>query len=764
MEESKTSRLRPEGVPLPFRELQEYQQIAVTTILEALNEAVDDLKRDSGRHGVIDPARASRTYFLSGEPGSGKSSVYVSLRAFCENHEAWQRLCKRESEAARARRSEGESEAAGARCSEGESEATGARRSEAQRLLTDIRDKVTWLPPIDLEPCPDFVNFLAAVLVRIEKAVTGQRGGPRRDDTHREYRKPGLLDHVNKNQEVLNQLKRLQSQVALAWNGNLPARGAHIEPDSFAAEVVRAEKARMEINQQVYKALAELTSRSDGPRLFVLPVDDLYLRPALSLQFLRLLRMISVPQLFVLLMGDFDVLDELFYQNMLGQLVRLAGEQTFASSRYQREILPSRARQLSSHALRKLLPPAQRIRLEVPHESPAGFYPRRPGADEKRNLATLLGEVSLGDPWPGVATLKDLLLWKDDVLLEDDEKNGTYPENYPYVGMEVLDTTPRSLADLWFRLQEFTEPGAKEDSTRNETSLLSLVMEQAVEALGEQTFLTEEARRAFETTIDRRGQYMPPRLATKDLRLHTGCAKDRRLLESDVEYYLCWRPEWRMELAKKVEDDREGKDEASLARLPPRPRAWFVVLHDLLAAQRRLRGGSLVTRLITEQCGTFDAAGDEQRGEPPDGWFAYTRKDKKWIAWPMPRWKRLWYLDRFAFQWGSYLEENQSLESAVEATSQWITIISQLLGESEEILKDAGTPDAMWERIETHLGNRQPEGEPGEGSVQKDRNDEGKAGEDKVHEEWLSKMKKTWLCEIKRFRKPAASGSDSDTP
>ena len=66
--------LRPEAGPVPYGSLIECQKDAFKKILAALDEARRQLAAKSEVH------RVSRIFFVSGEPGSGKSSLYFTLR------------------------------------------------------------------------------------------------------------------------------------------------------------------------------------------------------------------------------------------------------------------------------------------------------------------------------------------------------------------------------------------------------------------------------------------------------------------------------------------------------------------------------------------------------------------------------------------------------------------------------------------------------------------------------------------------------------
>ncbi len=72
--------LRPEAGPVPYDSLNRSQRDALGAIAAALAKAVEDARssRSPESQGVahaIDTDRTSRLFFVSGEPGSGKSSL-----------------------------------------------------------------------------------------------------------------------------------------------------------------------------------------------------------------------------------------------------------------------------------------------------------------------------------------------------------------------------------------------------------------------------------------------------------------------------------------------------------------------------------------------------------------------------------------------------------------------------------------------------------------------------------------------------------------
>src|SRR2546423_1760740 len=75
--------LRPEAGPIPYWMHQRRAKEALKLIIRALKAATHSVKGSMGVGGdlTIDTNRASRIFFVSGEPGSGKSTLYLTLRA-----------------------------------------------------------------------------------------------------------------------------------------------------------------------------------------------------------------------------------------------------------------------------------------------------------------------------------------------------------------------------------------------------------------------------------------------------------------------------------------------------------------------------------------------------------------------------------------------------------------------------------------------------------------------------------------------------------
>jgi len=111
--------------------------------------------------------------------------------------------------------------------------------------------------------------------------------------------------------------------------------------------------------------------------LFVLPVDDFDLNPARCLELLQLLRILSVPRLFALVLGNTDQAEMMLAFKIAGEFHRLAGlESRHAEGRMSARSIASSVDEIATHTLRKLLPPHQRIHLApMTHKEALDFKP-----------------------------------------------------------------------------------------------------------------------------------------------------------------------------------------------------------------------------------------------------------------------------------------------------------------------------------------------------------------------------------------------------
>lgn len=440
-----TQFLRAEAQPLvQWDAMYATQQQAFRSIVQMLDEAVGKLPpADSNRANSREQEellllqRTTQLAFLSGSRGTGKTSVMASLRRIC-----------------------------------------GARRdsikldgfpTDLTPLIANLQSHLIWLEPLDMELSSNSSNLLAAILARIEDAATssvsGGRAGPAKTATG------GLLD--NEYRDPLLDFQRFQANMSIAWDTAWAERRPQLDPDSLATESMRFEKSRLSLALNLHRVLnnfagSEIRLRQEVTNpLFVLPVDDFDLSPSSCLDLLRVLRTISVPRLFFLVLGDLRVaqivLNLKFSSDLAGAAKDVRHPDTLA---VRPDEVASTASEVAANALRKLIPPAQRVNLlhptlrealsfrpightanapalwELLHKCPV-FYQDHTDSDHSLipngNLLTqMLPRFQLEGGAAGITT---------DRLLGG-------PQLSP---LSILLTSSRAISDLWYRLRRMTQ-------------------------------------------------------------------------------------------------------------------------------------------------------------------------------------------------------------------------------------------------------------------------------------------------------------------
>jgi hypothetical protein len=694
--------LRPEARPVPYDRLQRRAQEALDLIIEALKAAQTAAKNSESGGATatgspfIDKNRASRLFFISGEPGSGKSTLYLTLAEMLGP--------------------------------EGE-------KYRGEKQLQGL-GPVRWLDTLDLEVAGDEgENLLAAVAVRLIRAIEVP-------DTV--LSKPCA--------DAIRKLEELATDIGIAWDGNLRARASALDPDTYSEEVMRAQRARLGINEHLRGVLNALAKNKccgcDDGTLFVLPVDDLYLKPHVSLQLLRLLRMISVPRLFFLVMGDITTVEALFIEKSLADWTAVAGAKIFAILPRRLEDALASARELRARYLRKLLPPGQRTTIEAMdwHEA-LTFRPELvEGKNDHEALENLL-EVNLDDPkeWTTNTEIKSKTTLLEYLISPSWEKakhsneaqntggtreSGRNTEDSPsarkqkneareaYTALQILDATPREIVDLWLALYKLkpVADGKKKNSAKADyvdapPPLLSQVMDFVKLELEEQNFLREEQQSIFVNNVLPTRHYSP-----RDIQFNM----DRLTLEPDPNPWRCqsgldetdrveprvWvRKHRSWKLAAEIGDSDYREAAAPFAKLPPRQTAWMVLLHDLAW---RWSNDSITGNLVEGLCKRLDnkpfqvggarrssvddntqiqqlryrhlvalvesskVSAEEQRTLEPEevtaafqGWAVW-RDGSTYAHFPMPKFETFADLDRFLYIWSTGLEWLHQLQKSAE--------------------------------------------------------------------------------------------------
>lgn len=567
--------LRREARPFAFADLSGIQRSAFKGIAGAMLEAIDALApmhktdRRTSRPAIeLDDDRLAQIFLLSGDRGTGKTSVMLSLYRAC-THREWR------------------------------NEASGAVSGlDLERLATDT----VWLHPLDMEPLASSTNLLAAVLVRLEDQVA--RLVDERCASQDQMRRPGLFEGEGDAEQELTRLRRLQADIAMAWDGNLNARASQLDPTTFAREVITAENARLHMNSKLrerFEAAGTILNRrfETGP-LFVLPIDDFDLNPARCLELLRLLRMISVPRLFALVLGEADMAQRVLELKLLGDFSQAAdGAVSIGRTLPQVVEMSSMSRSIAANALRKLVPPSQRIHLGALAVPEALRFPHLFEEQGAQTLEEFLRELpaceSSADRVGGFAeSIYDLVSAGD--RHRASQRIGW--ENY--TGRTALSTPPRHVADLYHRcrsiLDNFPRVG-KTVRVRTGTERLILhahVLEIFVEyfrqLLDEHEALSPDAYQSFDQCfirtaagrwqMDLNGIRIAPTLGAR-MRLQVGqhAIIVRELLEWQIESIT-----------------GEGRTKGPVG-LTGAVKGAFVLAHDLIRGTRDQSGDATKSRL-----------------------------------------------------------------------------------------------------------------------------------------------------------------------
>jgi hypothetical protein len=720
MGDDNTVYLRPEAGPVPYWKHHKRAQKTIDKIIGTLNAAANSVQGSKVVVGnlTVDTNRASRIFFVSGEPGSGKSTLYQTLRVMLEEEEKGYGI--------------------------------GYKPS-----LSTLKGAVRWLDTLDLEVAGDEgENLLAAVLVRLIEVLTN----------------PDTSSNIVLStpcEETIKKLEELATDIGIAWEGNLRARAGELDPDTYSVEVMRTQRARLRINERLREVLDDMAEKNcygcNKNTLFVLPVDDFYLKPEASLQLLRLLRMISIPRLFFLVMGDINTVEALFLEKSLSDWTAVAGARLFAKRSDRLDEALTRARELRARYLRKLLPPIQRTVIEAMdwHEA-LNFEVGRSQSktEEVESLEKILIKVKLDPPLDGsqdeASTLHTFLISppfsyitsngelnkeryetekqkrdkrakKEEESEEESEKEIDLKKHRSaYTALQILDATPREIMDIGFALGEvIRQRKERNNKDTDKIPLLLLCIRNMVNLVREeQSFLNEKAQKILESILPTR-LYSPAEInfALDRLRL-----RPSSLTWRDYNSKLLWirdhrswditiNPKFIKETKNKSskigENDRlEPDSDDPFAKLPPRPAAWIVLLHDLAW---KWNPDSVNENLVKTLCANLkdwswppkkeketDSQANkvtalEDQSEPPQDWFTrflnqsnefykavnkeeelkpnmsddfkgwavwYNEKEKKCEHFAMPEFETFRDLDRFLHIWSLGLEWAKKEERA----------------------------------------------------------------------------------------------------
>lgn len=425
--------LRPEASPLAYQRLYDSQR-------EAFNQCLDMLSRGlkAARTTEIDTStpwldrnRDSRLIFLSGARGSGKTTVLLSLV------EATTRPAS----------------------------ALGEITSTA---IGHLHKRILWLEPLNVETSPGVPRLVTAILARIESLL----GSSLRDTS-------GLLaSHSTVTEKALDSLRRFNTQAAVAWFGASDKRLDRLEPDVLAVELKRVEHERLSLRTRFAQTLddvAKALSQGGANNLaFVLPIDDFDLHPQLCVELLNTLRMLSVPRLLPLVVGDLRLAEAVLNLQHSSEIAKaVKGALDAGISSFSSDEVKALTGETAANASRKLIPPSACVTLDRISWKEQALEYRPRGHADALDLATMLHQSKIiFDPQRqilsapvkivGNLNLFEFLFANEDLLttgnwcgapLREDEARRAQLQDIAiraiYTGSACLYTWPRRVADLW---------------------------------------------------------------------------------------------------------------------------------------------------------------------------------------------------------------------------------------------------------------------------------------------------------------------------
>lgn len=296
----------------------------------------------------------SRIAILSGQKGTGKSSVMLTMQQLMSNTSALT------SEIGNLEQQKFDSFT---------DSKIGNEQIETFKKLVDkdhigLLSKIHWLQPMSMDPWPDGSNFLGGVFARLDSVI----GNLARDaENSNRFQRDGTLATNTARQWFRN----LRNNAVTAQEGNLSKIANTMMPDAFAIQVNENEDNKSQMNKDLEDILSEVinpyengSQRSSGNRdnegIFVVVIDDVDLRPAQAAKALKLAHAMSNSRLFFLFLGDIEALDTMLFYEVQGEFVSLLEH---PPTSVEMDDIEARSNEIASSVVRKLIPWNQRIRI-----------------------------------------------------------------------------------------------------------------------------------------------------------------------------------------------------------------------------------------------------------------------------------------------------------------------------------------------------------------------------------------------------------------
>lgn len=672
MSSARRGGLRPEARSVYVDNLSRDQERAFEVLVGLLEAALTDLPDEE--EWARDPMlqrdtlgrSTSRVLHLGGGRGSGKTTVAATLRA------ALTQTGPIYTEKARDRM---EGDARGAEQAEDEDPPRELRKL-LERRVRDLRPHVIVLEPLSMEEAPSGTNILAAVLARIEQKLF----------PHLSLEDVPQTASDQRHHSAVLELMRLQTDVAIAWDGNLGDRRGRLDPDNYAMEELRIERVRLQIRDR-FETVLRRTARDNldhqESALFLLVVDDADINPAQLVELVQRLRMVGVPELAVLLIGDYEAMEDAFRLHFANRFRMSAGTAVTPSAiGMAASEMAAATNALARSALRRHIPYGQRVELtpllarDAVKVKP---FDEEEAYEKRSDLATMLQRVRVSYPTPPFSESAATGGHRggnhsDDAapsmsLLEFicPAKRGASPseEQSWYVGSRALSDSPRVAIDLWSAVDAASAPGGRLRAPRDPWDVEMSLQEPGAMTLDPR--LREHFRRLAAERLDAKSDWGESTSPVNDA-LREAIIRDGNLRALALTVTHTCRPD--DESVRRARDDEKvfwtfhrGLDfEVAGQRTSRREIGPTVLSEDLWALENRTAAQNSTAirsrdqgllRWVVSGADAEDVA--ESPGANGEAVEQKLESTEKLDAWPIPRYRTLRQIEQFGYVWNTLL-------------------------------------------------------------------------------------------------------------
>jgi hypothetical protein len=621
--------LRPEALPLAYTDLTDSQKDALDRIVGWMGSAVEGLPGARTGAGLLEDerprVRTNGVGLVSGERGTGKTSLMLTLKNIC---------CRR----------------------------SASIPEHLEANVEKIRARTVWLEALDMDTLPGPTNLLAAILARIEVSLA-----PRGESDQAR----SLLGGNSASEAARTNLEQMQTAIARAWRRRLPGS---LDGDAYAVEVNQMEELRLRVNARLAEVLEGLAMNEPWPDgikrpLFVLPVDDVDLNPFRCLELLQLLRMIAVPRLFALVLGDVRIAEAVTKIQLSGQYARLAkGASREAFVAIPTSEVAAIVGATASKVIRKVLPPSQRVHLQPmrigqslryrsdPSPTDGGMSGDHTANGSRRTLLAVMEEIRL----PELRASFDRRDWElgpsngaeqppslADVLIGMGTQRGpsSDADAFPYWAAQILQAPARQVADLWLLFESLSHPGGQGVGKPLE-GLIETLTELLRNLIEEEPGLSPAQRARVLAGLDKDAAGKPI-FQTDVLGIRREFQPGTSMGTARCTLRVHQAARWLMGLP---EDDASKGPAKPAAYIEDRTSAAIMLIHDLVAMGKEgtLLGGSV-------------ASTAKSRGWLTAEWSLGATSVE--VPWPEPDWATFRTFDRFAWSWRRASQDAQRADA-----------------------------------------------------------------------------------------------------